>query len=694
MAKVQETHPVPEVDLDKTDELPVLDMMKLSAPSADTLAAVRPDALPGPSEDRPSHVDLPALVASVQLAETRIAQQAAHQETLERDLGSLRARLEESSREVLRVSGEAQALRSTLATREESLARALHTAGERDQAIAELRHHRSDLQRQLEESASAYAKLRSESDDIQARMSEEHAAARDRLGEELSTTRARLGEELEQTRSRLEQQLDESRARARTGQQQLDDAQREIGDLKTRIAQEKQSLAGAQREAARYRSQSSEFLENLRTREWRRHYGEGLFRELDSHLAAAQSGRSEAQEKADALAKQLDEVQAQSAGRAQVIRDLEATLARAQEQTRKLESGLEGAGQQQQALAQALEQNQSELARSAQELESLRIAAEAERSAAASQSGLERDRLNGEISTRDRMLQDERESRLQLQGQIESLEAAQAEHLVRIAEIDRMLSNAQIQKKQDDETLQRQATALESVQADLLVQKDSADRLENELGLVTSQLGEVRRPVEQAEAEIRNLRSDLEARGQALDEAREQIRQLQGQLERSKGALEEREFLIRRLERSANTSAQVLGRLQSSIERLGTGQGPAPEEPMMPVQAFNPSLIRIDNGAATTYALDQRTRIGRAPESEIRLESSSVSRHHAMILCNARHCIIEDLNSTNGVVINGRKVSRHKMKDGDVIVIGDAQFKFVDAGALLPQPNPVSFAPS
>jgi len=694
MAKVQETHPVPEVDLDKTDELPVLDMMKLSAQNADTQVPVRPDALSLNAEDRQSQVDLPALIASVQLAEERIAQQAAHQEALERDLGSLRGQLEGSTREVLRVSGEAQALRTTLAAREESLARALHTAGERDQSIVELRHQQSGLQQQLAESASAYARLKAESEDVRARMLDEHAATRDRLGEELSDARTRLGEELAQTRARLEHELEDSRSRIESGQQQLKQAQRTIGDLKTRIAQEQQALAEAQREAARYRDQSSAFLENLRTREWRRHHGEGLFRELDSHLAAAQSGRSEAQMRANTLATQLGEVQAQSEARAQGLRDLEATLARTQEQVRNLESALEATEQQQKVLAGDLEASRTDLARSAQELASLRLAAEAERKAAATQSAQVQDRLTEEISARDRMLQSERESRTQMHRQLESLEAAQAEHLVRMAEMDRMLNEAQAQKKRDDESLQRQSAAVEAVQADLVVQRSRADKLESELALVTTQLNEVRRPVEQAEAEIRELRSELQTKGQSLEQAHDQINQLQGQLERSKGALEEREFLIRRLERSASNSAQVLGRLQSSIERLGTGQAPAPAEQVVPAPAFTPSLIRIDNGAATTYALDQRTRIGRAPESEIRLDSSSVSRHHALILCNSRHCIIEDLNSTNGVVINGRKVSRHKMKDGDVIVIGDAQFKFVDAGALLPQPNPVSFAPS
>jgi pSer/pThr/pTyr-binding forkhead associated (FHA) protein len=38
--------------------------------------------------------------------------------------------------------------------------------------------------------------------------------------------------------------------------------------------------------------------------------------------------------------------------------------------------------------------------------------------------------------------------------------------------------------------------------------------------------------------------------------------------------------------------------------------------------------------------------------------------------------IIEDLNSTNGVLVNGRRISRQPLNDGDMLTIGEAQFRF------------------
>ena len=61
----------------------------------------------------------------------------------------------------------------------------------------------------------------------------------------------------------------------------------------------------------------------------------------------------------------------------------------------------------------------------------------------------------------------------------------------------------------------------------------------------------------------------------------------------------------------------------------------------------------------------------------MQIDSQSVSRNHAMLLKGARELIVEDLNSTNGVLVNGRKVSRQVLSDGDVLTIGETQFRCV-----------------
>jgi pSer/pThr/pTyr-binding forkhead associated (FHA) protein len=74
----------------------------------------------------------------------------------------------------------------------------------------------------------------------------------------------------------------------------------------------------------------------------------------------------------------------------------------------------------------------------------------------------------------------------------------------------------------------------------------------------------------------------------------------------------------------------------------------------------------------------------------LQIDSSSVSRHHALVLVGSRDVIIEDLNSTNGVIVNGRKISRQLLRDGDAVTIGEVQFRFM---ARHPSQAPPSGAP-
>jgi pSer/pThr/pTyr-binding forkhead associated (FHA) protein len=58
------------------------------------------------------------------------------------------------------------------------------------------------------------------------------------------------------------------------------------------------------------------------------------------------------------------------------------------------------------------------------------------------------------------------------------------------------------------------------------------------------------------------------------------------------------------------------------------------------------------------------------------LDTKHVSRYHAVLLAAPTHTSIEDLKSTNGVFVNGKRVSRHVLKDGDRVTIGKTHFRY------------------
>ena len=74
--------------------------------------------------------------------------------------------------------------------------------------------------------------------------------------------------------------------------------------------------------------------------------------------------------------------------------------------------------------------------------------------------------------------------------------------------------------------------------------------------------------------------------------------------------------------------------------------------------------------------LGRKTSIGRTPDNDLQIDAKFVSRHHAVILVGPAHTIIEDLNSTNGVLVNGRRITRHTLRDGDQIAIGRTHYRF------------------
>jgi len=91
-----------------------------------------------------------------------------------------------------------------------------------------------------------------------------------------------------------------------------------------------------------------------------------------------------------------------------------------------------------------------------------------------------------------------------------------------------------------------------------------------------------------------------------------------------------------------------------------------------------PLFIRTDESEAV-HVLGRKTTIGRTPENDVQIDAQYISRHHAMILSGPTDTIIEDLNSTNGVIVNGRRVLRQTLKDGDIVLIGDVPFRFAAA---------------
>jgi hypothetical protein len=72
----------------------------------------------------------------------------------------------------------------------------------------------------------------------------------------------------------------------------------------------------------------------------------------------------------------------------------------------------------------------------------------------------------------------------------------------------------------------------------------------------------------------------------------------------------------------------------------------------------------------------RRTVIGRSRDSDIQLADPNISRRHAELRQEGTAYWIVDLDSTNGIEINGRRVKRAKLDEGDTVTIGSTDLVF------------------
>ena len=79
------------------------------------------------------------------------------------------------------------------------------------------------------------------------------------------------------------------------------------------------------------------------------------------------------------------------------------------------------------------------------------------------------------------------------------------------------------------------------------------------------------------------------------------------------------------------------------------------------------------------HLIPGRKVIGRTPDNDLQIDSKFISRHHCQLVTGSDGVtVIEDLNSTNGIVVRGKRVRRYTLRDGDVVSIGQHEVLYVD----------------
>jgi len=107
----------------------------------------------------------------------------------------------------------------------------------------------------------------------------------------------------------------------------------------------------------------------------------------------------------------------------------------------------------------------------------------------------------------------------------------------------------------------------------------------------------------------------------------------------------------------------------ASMEPAETAVPPAP-----------PQLVVTNSGSVIQELTMDKPRllIGRSEHNDVSIGSRFISRHHTLLVRHGNSTFLMDLNSTNGTLVNSKRVSNHVLMHDDVITVGHHTIKFSD----------------
>lgn len=90
-------------------------------------------------------------------------------------------------------------------------------------------------------------------------------------------------------------------------------------------------------------------------------------------------------------------------------------------------------------------------------------------------------------------------------------------------------------------------------------------------------------------------------------------------------------------------------------------------------------ILTLDGAFLGEHDLDKEAlTIGRRPNNDVHIDNLAVSGSHAVVRTIGNDSFLEDLDSTNGTIVNAKPIKKHLLQHGDVIELGKYQLKYVN----------------
>jgi chromosome segregation ATPase len=201
--------------------------------------------------------------------------------------------------------------------------------------------------------------------------------------------------------------------------------------------------------------------------------------------------------------------------------------------------------------------------------------------------------------------------------------------------------------------------------AELREREEHMERAATELEQLRRQLTETRVQLEQKRTDAAHLERTLIEKDRALEARDARITTIQHELDQKLGALQKLTAMDRSLQGLDTKMSERLRRNEPAAEHANT-----------------PVLTCLTGDLPRHYALAKKTTtIGRSSQCDIQILTHFVSREHARIVVAGGRVIVEDLGSTNGVFVNSVRVERQELRHGDLVTVGETQFRFLESMA-------------
>jgi len=89
-------------------------------------------------------------------------------------------------------------------------------------------------------------------------------------------------------------------------------------------------------------------------------------------------------------------------------------------------------------------------------------------------------------------------------------------------------------------------------------------------------------------------------------------------------------------------------------------------------------ILSMDGLVLKEIQLDkERLTIGRKPHNDIQIDNLAISGEHATIVTILNDSFLEDMNSTNGTLVNGQPIKKHFLRNNDVVELGKYKLKYM-----------------